>query len=166
MSYLCQLKVSEGKGKYKVDLFALKTFEGLIILATGGEKPHVGAVAIAIPRPSLKNPKRTSVTTSTFTLVGHKDDEIAKIVAEAIAKEFNEVTVVVAGIHIEKAQEKDINQLVANTKKAVKNLIHELPIRLIKNCARAPEKMAPSVLIKSFPELAHDVNSLTKLCCY
>jgi len=123
---LHQVTVSEGKKKFRTDLLAIRTLEGLIILATGGEKPHVGAVAIAIPRPSLKDSGQTSVTLSSFTLVGHKDHVIANEIAETIAKEFNEVTVAIAGMHIENAEEKDIRQLVANSKKALENLIHEL----------------------------------------
>lgn len=95
----------------------------MVAIISGGERPHVGAVAVAIPRPSSKDASRLSSTSSVFTLVGHRDDEVARMASEALAKELNRVAVVSAGIHIEKASEADIRKLVRNAEKAVKSVI-------------------------------------------
>ncbi|MGD8524504.1 MAG: hypothetical protein PVF56_25390, partial [Desulfobacterales bacterium] len=50
----------------------------LLVAIWGGEKPHIGAVAMAQPRPSLKDPEVTSSTASVFSYVGHKEDDLAK----------------------------------------------------------------------------------------
>lgn len=112
------VKLSTGKGKYKVHLIGIPTEYGLIITILGGEKPHVGAVAVGVPRPSLKDPSKLSATSSVFTLSSHKDDEIAKPMAEKIAKKLNQTTVVVAGVHVEKASKLEIRELLTNAKKA------------------------------------------------
>lgn len=112
------VELSIDRGKYKVHLIAIPTDDGLIITILGGEKPHVGAVAIGVPRPSLKDPSKLSATSSVFTLPSHKDDEIAKPIAERIAKKMNQTTVVVAGVHIENASKLEIRELLANAKKA------------------------------------------------
>jgi gallate decarboxylase subunit D len=64
----------------------------------GGEG-HVGAIGMAEARPSLSDPKRTSATSSVFTFLSHKEDEIVKPMAEELAKRLNRKVVVVAGIH-------------------------------------------------------------------
>lgn len=125
------VKVTVGFSKYLVEGTAIQTKgNGMVVCILGGEAPHVGAVAIAIPRPSLKDPKRLSATSSVFTLVGHKDDQIAKPIAEKIAKKFNQVTVVTAGVHVDKASKQDVKKLVENSTKIAEKLI----IRL-KKCA-------------------------------
>jgi hypothetical protein len=57
----------------------------LLVYIWGGDAPHIGAVAMAQPRPSLADPKVTSSTASVFTYVGHKEDDLAKWAAEKIS---------------------------------------------------------------------------------
>lgn len=73
------IKTTTGQNKYKVKLEAITSGEDLTVIIYGGEKPHIGALAIAIPRPSLKNLRKVSTSTSVFTLVGRKEDDLAKI---------------------------------------------------------------------------------------
>jgi predicted esterase len=113
-------QISVGKGKYKIDLTAITTADGFIITIVGGEKPHVGAVAISIPRPSLKNSSKISTTTSVFTLIGHKDDVLAKPAAEKLAKKLKQTVVVVAGVHIDEASEEEIKELTTNSMQGIR----------------------------------------------
>ena len=62
----------------------------------------MGAVAMAVPRPSLKDPKKVSATSSNFTFVGHKEDLLAKKISEKIASHLKTNVVVTAGIHWER----------------------------------------------------------------
>jgi gallate decarboxylase subunit D len=64
----------------------------------GGE-PHIGAVGIGEPRPSLGDPAGTGATASVFTFLSHKEDEIAKPMAQELARRLNRKVVVVAGMH-------------------------------------------------------------------
>ena len=63
----------------------------------GGTRPHIGAVAVAIPRARTGRGRRWSATTSVFAVVGHKDDEVARPVAAALARELRVTVVVTAG---------------------------------------------------------------------
>jgi len=107
--------VSAGEGRHRVNLRAVVSGQDVVVVVSGGEQPHVGAVAIAIPRKSLSDENKTSSTSSVFTLVGHKDDEVAKRISEKISKSLNRVVVVAAGLHIENADKKDIELLVLNS---------------------------------------------------
>ncbi len=86
----------------------------MAILA-GGEEPHLGAVVITVPRPSLANPEILSCTSSVIPLVGHKDDEAARPLAEMLAREINCPVSVAAGIHVKNAGSQDIEELKKNS---------------------------------------------------
>jgi hypothetical protein len=121
-------RVSVGKGRYVVDLTATITMDGLIVCIVGGEKPHVGAVALGIPRPSLKNSNRLGATISVLTVTGHKDDEVARPAAEILARELNQAVVVVAGLHIENAKDEDLRKLTRNSKQAIERFLKEFKV--------------------------------------
>jgi hypothetical protein len=71
----------------------------VLVLVTGGDRPHIGAVAAATPRPSLADPARASATASVLCYVGHKEDELAKGLAEFLAAGLGVRVVVAAGAH-------------------------------------------------------------------
>jgi hypothetical protein len=94
-----QIEVSSGKHRFHIVAKLLFVGEDLVVSIWGGNKPHVGAVAMAVPRPSLRNPDITSSTSSVLTRVGHKEDDIVKRVSERLSAELGRHVVVTAGIH-------------------------------------------------------------------
>ncbi|NLY56826.1 MAG: hypothetical protein GX058_10025 [Firmicutes bacterium] len=120
------MRLSEGAGKYRVEAALHATAEGYILHLLGGEKPHVGAVVIAQPRPSLTGDGSISCTTSSLPLLGHKDDLVAKPVAEAIAKATGQTVVAIAGIHIENATAAELDELQRNVEVLTAKLLREL----------------------------------------
>ena len=121
------MEIIEGKDKYKVKLTAVSSGKELTVIISGGEKPHIGAIAISIPRPSIEDSNKVSASTSVFTLVGHKEDELSKQIAENITKITEKVTVTILGLHIDKATAQDIEYIIQNTQKVVDKLIIKLP---------------------------------------
>ena len=68
------VSVSTGEGRLDLEAQACWVGPGPgVVVVTGGEVPHVGAVAMAAPRPSLADPARTSATASVFTYLSHKE---------------------------------------------------------------------------------------------
>jgi hypothetical protein len=91
--------VSISKGKFKLHAHTQRMGQDLLVSIWGGTRPHIGAVGMAIPRPSLRDPKKWSATSSNFTFIGHKEDALVKGVSEKLATELKRNVVVVAGIH-------------------------------------------------------------------
>ena len=89
--------------------------DDLLVAIWGGEKPHIGAVALAQPRPSLKDPKITRSSASVFCRVGHKEDDLAKAAAEILAAALETHVVVTAGIHWDNLAPEAIRQIVSNS---------------------------------------------------
>ena len=81
---------------------------GIVITLAGGELPHVGAVALAEPRPSRINRRKTSSSVSVLVRLGHKEDELARRLAGVVAASLNLPVVLSAGIHIDHATAEDI----------------------------------------------------------
>jgi len=117
------LTASAGKGRTAANSVGIFMERGAVLCIFGRESPHVGAVALAVPRPSLKDPRRLSATSSVLTVVGHKEDEIVKPLSEEAAKKLNLTTVVVAGLHVEKASDRDIEALKENAKLSAEKLV-------------------------------------------
>jgi hypothetical protein len=99
---------SISKGKFTLHAHAQRMGQDLLVSIWGGTRPHIGAVGMATPRPSLRNPRKWSATSSNFTFVGHKEDAIVKKISEKLATELRKNVVVVAGIHWDGITAKEI----------------------------------------------------------
>ncbi len=114
--------VSEKKGRLEVFAHTMMVGDDVLVVVTGG-RAHIGALAIAQPRPSLKTPKKISATSSVFTRLGHKEDVVAKSMSEKLSRDLNRVVVVAAGIHWDKLKPNEIELILemcdALTKKIV-----------------------------------------------
>lgn len=123
--YQEEIKVYYGEGRYKIQVLCVLTSDGISVTITGGEKPHVGGIALCVPRKSLSGDGR-SCDLWVNPVPGHKDTQIASPVAELICIETGQTTAAVAGIHIEKAEEREIRILVDNSREAAKLLIKQI----------------------------------------
>ncbi|MHB8917551.1 MAG: prenylated flavin chaperone LpdD [Desulfocucumaceae bacterium] len=116
-------EIIEGKGKHRVFLYATVTDRGILASLVGGEEPHLGGVVLTVPRPSLANPDVVSCTSSVLPLVGHKDDEAARPLAEMLARNTGFPVSVAAGIHVKNAGAGDIEELKKNCLACGKKLL-------------------------------------------
>ena len=115
--------MTEGSMPYEVRAEVCQIGEDVVVLVSGGEKPHVGAVAVGIPRPSLEDPDVVSSTASVFALVGHKEDDVAKIIARKISALLNKNTVVTVGIHVDNINAEGIKLIQENCNKVVERIL-------------------------------------------
>lgn len=98
----------------------------LNISISGGDKGHIGAVAVAQARPSLSDPMITSASTSVITICGHKEDRLACEIAEKAATEINGVVSVACGIHIGDATGEQIDAIISSVKQLLEQLIQHI----------------------------------------
>jgi gallate decarboxylase subunit D len=108
--------VETGTGAYDIRAEARWIGKDLLVAVWGGELPHIGAVAVAQPRPSLRDPNVVSSTASVICLPAHKEYEIARTVAERLAAALNTSVVVTAGIHWDNISQTGIERVVENSK--------------------------------------------------
>lgn len=106
--------------------------EDLLVAVHGGDKPHIGAVAVAQPRPSLDlSHDKISASTSVICLVGHKEDVISRMVAETLAVVLNRPVVVTAGMHWDQICSQGIAQVEENAGQLIDLIVEELIVRAV-----------------------------------
>ena len=103
-----------GRSPYRVKAEVSCIGSDILVALFGGSKPHIGSVAVALPRESLKNKDVMSATSSVYNFLGHKDGVVAQRLSETLAAKLNRKVVVVAGIHIEGITSKGIEEVVKN----------------------------------------------------
>jgi gallate decarboxylase subunit D len=120
------LKCSVRKGACRIEAEALLVGEDLVVSLWGGSRPHVGAVALAVPRRSLKSPSQISATSSVLTRLGHKEDEIVKGMSERLAAGLNRAVVVSAGMHWDQLAGQEMAIVCALCEELTRRLIHRV----------------------------------------
>ena len=88
--------------------------DDLVVMLSGGDRPHIGCVIQAVPRPSLTNDGSISVTSSVLNLTGHKDEFLCRKLAEKRCRETGKVVVCTGGVHIDNIKEEQIRELLDN----------------------------------------------------
>ncbi len=121
--------VETSRGRFKTYGFVQEVGQDILVSVWGGTRPHIGAVGIAAPRQSLKNPHQWSATSSNFTFPGHKEDRLVKKISEKLAAQLRKTVVVTAGIHWDNITPKEI--------KIIENLTGKLSDRIL-------EKLLPA----------------------
>ena len=106
--------VSNGNGRHTVQCSCTSLGCDVCLCFSGGEKPHIGAVALAEPRPSMSQNGKTSASASVLCVTGHMEDMLAREGALRVASALGQRAVVMAGLHIDDASPEDIDELTRN----------------------------------------------------
>jgi len=120
------VRITSGMPPLSLEIQAQRVGSDLVVVLSGGTRPHVGATAVAQPRPSLRGDGSRSATASVITLLGHKEDELARWAALTLAARLGATVVVSAGIHVDDATPEQIRYLEAEARALVERLAHRL----------------------------------------
>lgn len=71
----------------------------LVVAIGGGTAPHVGSVVVAQPVAAGSGEKDRSPSVSLITIPPHKEEPIARTVAERLSRELGCVVAATAGVH-------------------------------------------------------------------
>lgn len=117
------IEITKTIGNLHIKLIAILMGSDINISILGGDKPHIGAVALAVSRASLSECKEISSSVSLITVTGHKEDEVVMKVAKRVSKEINSTVSVSCGIH------KD--NITLNEIKSVMDLVEDMTSEFI-----------------------------------
>ncbi len=121
-----EFNTNTNEGEYDLSAGVRLIGDDILVAIWGGEKPHIGAVAAAQPRPSLKDPNVMSSSASVICYLGHKDDNLAKEAAETLAAAFNTNVVVTAGIHWDDLSQEDIRRIKKNSEILLNSVLRRI----------------------------------------
>ncbi|MDF2887551.1 MAG: hypothetical protein K0R23_1936 [Lacrimispora sp.] len=115
-----------GTGKYTVNISVHVTNgNGLSVFISGGEKPHLGGVALASPGAIIDGQQLSSCDLWTLTIPGHKDSQLAQKIAKKLCTAAREAVSVSLGIHVEHATAQEIKLLSDNVEAATDLFLKE-----------------------------------------
>jgi len=118
-------EVTEGTGKYEINLRCLRCEGGLVVSLLGGELPHVGGVVLASPRAHPKENRRYEDVWE-IPVPGHLDTIAAVPLARELCIHSKMPVTVTSGIHVDDATKADLEQITANCNAALKRLLELL----------------------------------------
>ena len=119
------ISISIKEGRFRLEASVRPLGPDLLVAVWGGTHPHVGAVALAVPRPSLRDKKKTSATSSVLTLLGHKEDVTSKMISETLAAALKRNVVVTVGIHWDNLKAEEIQRIVQLTERLTRKIIEK-----------------------------------------
>jgi gallate decarboxylase subunit D len=119
------ISISLKEGRFKLEASLRTLGPDLLVAVWGGTHPHIGAVALALPRPSLRDKRKTSATSSVLTLLGHKEDATVKRISEDLAAALKRNVVVTAGIHWDNLKAEEIEGIIRLTDRLTKKIIEK-----------------------------------------
>jgi hypothetical protein len=123
---LLDLKVKTQTGSFDIEACVMRIGEDLLVAIWGGDKPHIGAVAAALPRASLKDPAQVSATASVISFPAHKEHELVRRSSEKISAALNTAVVVTAGIHWDELSNEGISAVMKNSELLVDLILQKL----------------------------------------
>ncbi len=112
-------------GRIRINMKAITIGEDLCVIVSGGDSPHIGCVTLSVPRASLADASVVSATTSVLNRIGHKDDEVARYVSQALSAKLNKNVVVTCGIHLDYITNEEIKITIALLKRLTDELIQQ-----------------------------------------
>jgi len=119
----------EGQGRCRISLILIDTGNGLHGLLTGGEKSHVGGVVLALPRPSLSG-KGWSTDVYITPVPGHKDVDVARTVADTLARALQCPVVVTAGIHSDNLRPEELSEIIDHCDTLIQTALASLKLTI------------------------------------
>lgn len=115
--------VAEEEGKFEVFARVFELGPDCLVIFWGGTRPHIGAVGMAQVRPSLRDPNKRAASSSVFTFVGHKEDMVAKMMSEELAKRLGRNTIVAAGIHWDNLTDDEIRIITTLSQSILEDIV-------------------------------------------
>ncbi len=105
----------------KIELRSISLGQDYQILISGGQA-HIGASAVAV----CYDRKQVKVNVSQIAVYGHKEDELAQMIAKKLSRATGATVAVTAGIHFDGLSQVEIGQIVKISESLLDQLILEL----------------------------------------
>ena len=99
------IELSLARGRIALRLTAERLGADLAVTLAGGDRPHVGAVAVSQPRADA------GATTSVVAILGHREDDLARQLAARLAAATRGVVSVTCGIHVDRITPEEIEDV-------------------------------------------------------
>ncbi|HWQ10104.1 MAG TPA: hypothetical protein VN436_13380 [Holophaga sp.] len=131
------LRCSAQKGRATLTLTCIRMGEDLCVTLAGGDREHIGAVALAQACASAADPAHRTSTCSVLALPGHREDGLARTLASRLSAALGATVCVACGIHLEAIASAEIEDVLAMAEELGAELLRRLALGDGKRPARA-----------------------------
>ncbi len=114
--------LNAGDGIYQISAHGQHIGNDLHVVITGGEQPHVGAVAVGSQSPDEPDGIRVAL----ITVPGHKEDVVVEKVARRLSRQLGITVLVAAGMHWDEIDKNGITQVLEHTDHLTEKILHEV----------------------------------------
>jgi hypothetical protein len=114
--------IDAGEGIYQISAHGQYIGRDLHVVITGGEQPHVGAVAVGSQ--ALQEPDGVQV--ALITVPGHKEDVVVEKAAQRLARQLGITVLVAAGMHWDEIDKKGIAKVMEYADHLTEKILHEV----------------------------------------
>jgi len=115
-----------GSGRYLVEATVVRCGSDINVTIGGGEKYHIGAVAIAVPRNEYKDGKKRTSSTSVICVQGHREDELSYKAAKYLSTHLDCTVVMTIGIHLDYIKSDEFKLLFDSIDILLENIIESV----------------------------------------
>jgi hypothetical protein len=115
---MVEYELTKGEGRARVNV-TLNSMGSDLVVRIYNQNAHIGAVAVG---DYDYEHERASV--SVITRLGHKDDALAREAAYLLSKAIRRPVCVIAGVHLDNITREEIDEILANTKAAISEIIN------------------------------------------
>lgn len=118
------LGLTAKRGRVKITMTCIPMGKDLIIALSGGDREHIGAVAVGqiISVPS----KGYAINVSAITIPAHKEKELADRLAHIFTTKLNATSCIICGIHVEQILKSEIQDVLEMAEELAEQLIIQL----------------------------------------
>lgn len=104
---------------------ARRVGEDLEMTVSGGERPHIGTVVLAVPQGEAG---QVHVTSSVLNVPGHRDEAICRSLAERAAREYQVTVACLGGFHFDGITREQIQE-VLRAAEEMEQMVVLLPLK-------------------------------------
>jgi hypothetical protein len=116
------IELSRERGRVNLRLCCLRMGADLCVTLAGGDREHIGAVALSQPGPQ----GHPAVATSVLALPGHREEDLARRIAAQVSAQTGAVVCVACGIHLEAIRPEELAQVLELSEALLQALLEHL----------------------------------------
>jgi len=114
---MVEYELTKGEGRARINV-TVNSLGSDLVVRIYNQNAHIGAVAVGD-----YDGEHQRASVSLITRLGHKDDALAREAAYLLSKSIRRPVCVVAGVHLDNITREEIDEILANTKTAISEVI-------------------------------------------
>lgn len=103
-----RFEVAAPDDRYKIEAVCVLCGEDLVVIVGGGSNYHLGALALTLSLPSIKDENKLTTSTYQIPIPRHKEETLARESSLLLSQRLKRNVVVTVGIHIDGLTKEEI----------------------------------------------------------